>query len=377
VQHRITVDCHPALGINRPEKELQKFQALHPMFSYQVEEVPESVAKALKAAKEIVIVGLGGSVLPLRALLDLHPRSQDLLYLDSVDPRRVEKVFNQLRDPLFCVVSKSGETLEIQILLAEILKRFGDNKILAVTDSKSGKLRALATEKKWLSLSIPSELGGRFTHFTVFHRALLENWGVSFEALLMRARSQIEELKNSSQSLELLKRMLFNEGVSHHIFWHYGQAREGMALWMQQVLAESLGKTRADGQRFGILPTVLEGPQAQHFVLQLLMDGPQNSALWFLEPSAVQKTESALERGLWVLAESTKQSFLERVPNPKLSQSVISSSLTSIEDAVDLIVLIQAFIEYLADDFNIPAFDQPGVERGKTIARELWSKSKK
>ena len=375
MQQKTTVDCHPALGIGRLLNEFEKsikFQARHPMFKYQTNAAPQPVIQALKAAKEIVVVGLGGSILPLRSLVDIHRRAESIFYLDTVDSLTVARVFQKLTNPIFCIVSKSGQTLEIQVLLEEIRKRFGDSKILAVTDPKAGKLRSLAYEKNWLSLSIPPEIGGRFTHFTDFHRAILESWGISINPLAERARKKIAELTLNPEPLDLLRRMLFDEKVAHQIFWHYGSAREGMALWMQQVLAESLGKTATDGLRRGVLPTVLAGPQAQHSVLQLLMDGPQNSTLWFLEPDA-PASSSTLDQALWVLCEATKRSFLERLADAKTSQSVIASPLSSIEDAVDLIVILQALVEYSADVFKINAFDQPGVERGKTIARELWS----
>jgi glucose-6-phosphate isomerase len=47
----------------------------------------------------------------------------------------------------------------------------------------------------------------------------------------------------------------------------------------------------------------------------------------------------------------------------------------SLKDAVTLIVMVQAFIEYAGSRLGINAFDQPGVERGKQIARELSQKN--
>lgn len=356
----------------KPSSEGLAFKAQHPMFLYQTPEIPESVKTLLSSAKEIVIVGLGGSILPLKSLFSFHPRYADLKFLDTVDSQSVGRVFNELTKPLFCVVSKSGETLEIQQLLKLIMKEFPQAPLLVVTDRVKGRLRSFAKENSWCSLEIPEAIGGRFTHFSAFHRALAESWGVDFQALQLRARQQIQKLQANPDPLAKCFSILFSEGVSAHVLWAYGSARKAIAQWMQQALGESLGKINHRGLRCGKFPIVLEGPQDQHSILQLLMDGPQTNALWFLSPPARKgSSHSDLEKSLWVLAESTFKSFEERLAHSDTAQSLLRSSLNSIEEAVDLIVFVQAFVEYAGERLELNAFDQPGVERGKQIARQL------
>jgi glucose-6-phosphate isomerase len=328
----------------------------------------------MRSAQEIVVVGMGGSVLPLRALLETAPGVSKIRILDSVDPAIFDQVCASLANPLFCVVSKSGETLEIQVLLAEILNRFPEAKILAVTDPSRGALREQVRANGWLSLEIPPTIGGRFTHFTIFHRALAEMLGVDFDSLLVRAKHLRDEFKKEAKALEHLFRVLFDPVVKRHVLWAYGSNRLGMAEWMLQALGESLGKINAGAKRSGVMPMVLRGPQDQHSILQMLMDGPQDSVLWFIGPKKPLADDSTLQKSLWVLAESTLQSFCERVETADRSQSIVQSCIRDSLDATELIVLIQCFIEYAAIKLEINAFDQPGVERGKIIAREIWAK---
>ena len=149
------------------------FDAKHPLFQYRVESVPAEVAQLMKRYEHFVVVGLGGSVLPLKVFVKALGLEKRISFLDSLEPRQLEACL-QIPSALFCVVSKSGETIEIHALLQELWAAHRQKDILIVTDAKSGSLRALAEEHGLASLTIPQEVGGRFTHFTVLHRALLE-----------------------------------------------------------------------------------------------------------------------------------------------------------------------------------------------------------
>lgn len=335
----------------------------------------------LRRAKFMVVVGLGGSALPLKAFVDFFQLQDRVHFLDTVDPVRWEKI-SKLKGAVFCVVSKSGETLEIKALLAEIVatKRLRD--LLIVTDRDRGMLRAFAEAHRIETLPVPSDIGGRFTNFTVFHQAILEACGVKLK--LEVARRYKEELQKDSKLLALLYRQIFESQKSILVLWGYGDKTLGFCQWAQQVLAESLGKRRKNGERTGITPLVLQGPQDQHSVLQLLSDGPQDKVLWFFESAMAKATKKrkigdplrefskiGLSESLSILAESTYKTFQERLENPETLQPLQRFTWRGTEDFIRSIVLIQAFTEYAGDRLGINAFDQPGVERGKQIAREL------
>ena len=344
------------------------FNAVHPMFRYEVAEVDSKILERFRQAGVIVVVGMGGSVLPLKAFVDFFKLQSKIFLLDTVDPDRFE-IIKSLPNPLFCIVSKSGETLEIKALLDQIIEAGFSKNILTVTDSESGFLREFTKRGNLLSLPIPADIGGRFTNFTVFHRALLESQGIPFAPLLQQAKKMVEHFKNDTTVLEKLFQQVFGSERHSLILWTYGDRTFGLAAWMQQVLAESLGKKTKKGERRGILPVVLKGPQDQHSVLQLLSDGPQDKVLWFF---SAFHGGGVLAEALSILMESTFKAFEERLANSETNQPIARFDLeANPEFLVEMIVMIQAFTEYAADRLQVNAFDQPGVERGKEIAREL------
>ena len=364
----------------------QTFDAAHPMFRYEVPEVPVSVSQFLNRAKKIVVVGMGGSVLPLQAFVaGAHLESQ-ILFADNLERRSLEPL---LKDPdcVFCVVSKSGETLEVKAVLAEIILADRLSDCLFVTDPVKGSLREMATAKGILTLEIPPELGGRFTNFSVFHRAVLERFQINFDGCVRAAQKECERLKQDPSSLSWMFHSIFGRPSASVILWTYSADWKALLAWMQQAIAESLGKMTKDGKRYGSSPVVLEGPKDQHSVLQLLTEGPQDKALWFFIPSRRKLDgtrvlpdslgllqSQSLETIQDLLAEATFKTFEERTLRAETLQPLLRFDLAfGVEEISRVVAITQAFIEYAGKRLAINAFDQPGVERGKQIARELLS----
>jgi glucose-6-phosphate isomerase len=289
---------------------------------------------------------------------------------------------------LVCVVSKSGETLEIKTWIRELYPHVDASRWLVVTDPEKGSLRQWAKKEGLQSLPIPSEIGGRFTHFSTFHRALLESQGFNFQELLGEAKKLCEALQKNPQELEeIYQKFYASDRVQKLVLWGYGSLGFEFAAWAQQALAESLGK-KQNGKRFGKSILLLRGPQDQHSVLQHLIDGPQDHGIWFFEAEGEKIHSASKEEKLpeWLkdlqnfsclqaqslLCEATYLAFEERLQNPETSQALERWKITpSLLGMTRAIVKLQAFVEYAGDKMQINAFDQPGVERGKEIARQL------
>lgn len=363
-------------------KEWADFKAEHPMFQYQSSEADLSFRDRFRAIKKIVVIGMGGSTLPLgvfRSALVLEGMIE--LWSDLEFSAQLSSL--EIESTVFCLVSKSGTTLEVQATAASLLSKVPSDRFVVVSDEAS-PLEIWAKEKNIPFCKIPKEMGGRFTNFTDFHRVLMEALGFSFIEWLRLARSKIEELKKDPSRLERMFQQIFGADKSNLILWSYGRKSLGLAKWMQQVLAESLGKLDSKRHRKGIFPIVLEGPQDQHSVLQYLTDGPQDHVLWFLEshPESDEVLAAAdafpmvagqsLSKISAILAESTYRTFQERLSKPETAQRLLRWKLgSSIENYVEAIVTMQAFIEYAATRLGVNAYDQPGVERGKQIAKDL------
>lgn len=346
---------------------------------FRLESVPSSATlqQALKKFDRVLVFGLGGSILPLRALVAAEELEEKIICWDDLDLRGLDKI---LSDPktLVALVSKSGETLEIQAWLSELWGKVPKERWLMVTDKTKGRLRSFTDKEKLLSIEIPSDIGGRFTHFSPFHRLLLEWAGVDYEKGLQAAVSERDRLKADASELEnLFQKFYAAERVRELVLWGYGRAGYAFAAWAQQALAESLGK-KSKSLRHGKTCVLLRGSQDQHSVLQHLMDGPQFHGLWFFveERSLEEREAHPGLNALSVLAEATRRSFEERLSNPETAQVIETWKFPlGLQEMAKAVIRLQAFVEYAGERMGIDAFDQPGVERGKEIARELMANS--
>jgi glucose-6-phosphate isomerase len=257
-------------------------------------------AEALRGRCDtLVVVGMGGSALGARALLQaLAPavaeKAPRVLVLDTVDPSAVVPLLESLPPDrtAWNFVSKSGATLETAALYGVVRTRLKAalgaawrDRVVMTTDPKDGALREEATRERIACLEIPKEAGGRFSvlspvgllpaAFAGLDPRALQRGAAEVSAGCVSADPARNEALALALRLVLLGRL---RGRRHHVMVAYGRGLAGLAAWWQQLWAESLGK-----QGRGFDATAAEGPAAQHSLLQLWMQGPADKAFVFLE----------------------------------------------------------------------------------------------
>jgi len=226
-----------------------------------------SVSDLQKEFESVVLLGFGGSSLSARTLTDMYGDISGLefSYLDSTISSQIETLERSinLSRTLFLVSSKSGSTFETMCLFKYFFQKvsalsdrsnIGDQ-FLAITD-KGSPLDIVANEHEFrMVLQGYPGVGGRYSVFTPF--------GV-FPGLLagVPVQSVLEGALNASKStaqngefvfIEDLLRFLLN-GLKRNrdkLFIYTDEGLEGMGLWIEQMLAESLGKSG-----LGIIPVV-------------------------------------------------------------------------------------------------------------------------
>jgi len=148
----------------------------------------ENVAKSLKKNCEIiVVVGIGGSYLGAKMVLEALTNSFQLLQKKQDNPIVVfagqnlsedyaYELLQMLNDKKYgiIVISKSGTTTEPAVafrllkghLEAKVGKAHAKDLIVAITDEKRGALRTLATKEGYKTFVIPDDVGGRYSVLT-------------------------------------------------------------------------------------------------------------------------------------------------------------------------------------------------------------------
>ncbi len=212
----------------------------------------------------IVLLGMGGSSLAPEVLFNTFGQQEGfpaLLVLDSTDPARIQIVEDSitLDKTLFIVASKSGGTVETISFYKYFYEKTGQNgqQFIAITDEGS-QLAQIATDNNFRDTFInPSDIGGRYSALSYFGMVPAALIGLdlprlwdSVDMMFEANRETIPSNYHPSLLLGAVIGALAKEGRDK-ISIYSTQALSSFGDWIEQLLAESLGK---EGK--GALPVV-------------------------------------------------------------------------------------------------------------------------
>lgn len=215
----------------------------------------------------VVLLGMGGSSLGPEVLGDCFARRHRLLVVDTTDPAQIRRAGDQLdwTHSVFIVSSKSGSTLETNLLCDYFLARVGEvlspseaaARFVAVTDPGSS-LEAKARELGFRAVieGDPS-IGGRYSVLSPFGLVPAALIGIDPERLLLAALPMIEEClepggDNPGLQLGLALGLAAKQGRDKLTLLSSDELRP-FGGWVEQLVAESTGKAGA-----GVVPVDLE-----------------------------------------------------------------------------------------------------------------------
>ncbi len=354
----------------------------------------------LARARQFCVCGIGGSSLGSRAMASWKESSSELLFFDSPDPSSFALEMGRIKDlrqTHWLWISKSGTTLETISLLQVVSQLYRQQGLdlashsTVILDQQESPLGLWAQEKQIYQLPIPSDVGGRFSVLSpvgLLPAALL-GWdlGALREGALWA--HQQEDLVHRLVALSLDS---FLRGEWITLMWCYDQALLEASGWWQQLWSESLAKSQ--GRHQGKAPRVsspfvLKGAQDQHSLLQQLMEGERDKFVWFLSSKLMEEggagphiEESSFDWG-WPLGGQSLGQILaaERQATQRaLEEAGVESLHLSLEERSErsfgaYVSVMELVVGALGEALDINAFDQPGVEAGKKIVRQILSKS--
>lgn len=207
-----------------------------------------------------VLLGMGGSSLGPEVLAETF--GARLLVLDSTDPAQIRAVEQKIdpRRTLFIVSSKSGTTLEPNILAQYFYQRVKDgSRFIAVTDPGSALQKVAERDGyRHIAYGVPS-IGGRYSVLSDFGMVPAAAMGLDIERLLAAAQRMVRSCSHTVPPAEnpgvVLGTVLGLAAKSGRdkltILASPGLASFG--AWLEQLIAESTGK-----QGRGIIPVDAE-----------------------------------------------------------------------------------------------------------------------
>jgi glucose-6-phosphate isomerase len=345
-----------------------------------------------KNFKELVVVGIGGSSLGFEVFKDFFNISNVHL-LDNVDPLAFQRLMENvdLAQTAWVFISKSGTTIETLTTLDCVIDAYESQsmnwtkRFACITENKKSSLFQFAQENSIPLLEVPFDVGGRFSVFTPVGLFPLFFSGFSKEQIQRGMRAALERKENV---LQLMTQFLasFERGEWITCFWFYSSHARALGQWISQLWAESLAKNvnqKGETAPRVSTPVWLKGACDQHSVLQQVMEGSRDKFVLFidfmdLEHRAPQVQnprfpETQILKGLsmgkllLVESEATRRALEES----GVSTLHLTLDQGNAEHISEFMMTMMLVVAGLGEALHINAFNQPGVELGKKIAKSI------
>jgi glucose-6-phosphate isomerase len=353
------------------------------------------------ALRVIFVVGIGGSSLGTRAIIDaLSPSGEftEVVFLESLSSHKLSALqirCAQLRTAdefIINIISKAGATTETIAnfsLLTSFLAHVNKwEERVVVTTTPGSELSKLALKEKYELLYMPQVISGRYSIFTAVGLFPLQLAGYPVQHILEGAQSTHKLLLTPHDpTRRLVEDVIGSMQHGGHIidFFFFNGELEALGKWGRQLYAESLGKTfDREGREVhtGITPTVSIGSEDLHSMVQLYYGGPRDRITLLVPPLSgdrhtvpkhpftalvpgidgrtTDEINTAIYTGVAAAFRSNKIPFGEAV-FPGLNAHMIGAFMQWQMQTVAT----------LAESLNICAFDQPNVEDYKKVTHSL------
>ena len=270
--------------------------------------IKESAEKIKKDSEVLVVLGIGGSYLGARAVIEfIKSNNYNLLKKDTPDiyfggntisSSAVAELMQLIdgRDFSINVISKSGTTTEPAIafrIFKEILeKKYGKEeaakRIYVTTDRQKGALKALADAEGYETFVVPDDVGGRYSVLTAVGLLPIAVAGIDIDALMQGAADAREAYasddldNNDCYRYAAVRNMLYCDGKAIEMLAAYEPSMTLWCEWFKQLFGESEGK---DGK--GLFPASAIFSTDLHSLGQYIQQGERclfETVLWVKEP---------------------------------------------------------------------------------------------
>lgn len=354
--------------------------------------------------RDLVVLGIGGSALGLRAVVNALAQPGDaanLHIVDSTDPWLFADVLARidLKQSLFIVISKSGGTIETVAALGFFVERLNRaglalrDHLIAVTDPDNGPLRGFAQAHDLETAEIPPSVGGRFSVLTAAGLLPAALLNIDITSLLRGAGVARQACLGSDPHADWPARLglcamdLYRLGKTCMVFMPYSARLRELAHWFVQLWDESLGKESfVDGRKVHAGQTVIPavGPTDQHAQMQLFLDGPNDKLLLFVR---VQRHDSDFRLGTFDWSDFDAGYVQGRSLGEVIDSQLVGTaqactqkgranatlSLPAVDAAGmgELIMGLQVATTIAGMTLGVNAYDQPAVELGKQLSRRM------
>lgn len=360
----------------------------------ELERVSTCANRLREQTDVVVIIGIGGSYLGAKAVIeamtgsfDVYSRTRVIFAGNNVSEDYLYELQAFLKDKKFgiCVISKSGTTTEpavaFRLLKDQLIEQEGvevlRKRIVAITDEKKGALRAMADDEGYETFVIPDNVGGRYSVLTPVGLLPVALAGLDVRSLVKGAAEMCRCRKESGAKLAAtyasVRNALYEKGYVIEITVNFNPKLHYVTEWWKQLFGESEGK-----ENKGIFPAGVDFTTDLHSMGQYIQQGHRNL---FETVLSVEKTKYKVQ----VPCDARNLDKLNYLAGKRVDEvnkmAELGTQLAHVEGGVPNIkVTIPELTEYYLGQLfyfyelacaisggilGVNAFDQPGVEAYK------------
>ncbi len=260
--------------------------------------IKKAAAKIQKSCDVFVVIGIGGSYLGARAVIEfLKSPLYNTLKKDTPDIyfsgcNISAQSMNELlaicegKDVCINVISKSGTTTEpavaFRVFRNLLEKKYGKEgareRIFVTTDKARGTLKQFSDEAGYETFVVPDNVGGRFSVLSAVGLLPIAVSGVSIDELMKGAShaasiytTEKDPDKNACLKYAALRNILYRQGKATEVLVNYEPYAAMFNEWWKQLYGESEGKDKK-----GLFPASVVFSTDLHSLGQFIQDGSRS-----------------------------------------------------------------------------------------------------
>ena len=263
----------------------------------EFKKIKECAQKIQKDSDVLLVIGIGGSYLGARAVIEAltnsfynlqdkrHRKTPQIIYVgNNLSSNYINDVIDLVshKDFSINVISKSGTTTEPAIafrIFRDLMEsKYGleeaKNRIYVTTDKKAGALKKLATREKYETFVIQNNIGGRYSVLTPVGLLPIAVAGIDIDQLMKGARFAQDKYcdddltYNDCYRYAVARNILYKNEKFIEILANYEPKMHYITEWWKQLFGESEGK---NGK--GIFPAGVDFTTDLHSLGQYIQEG--------------------------------------------------------------------------------------------------------
>ena len=377
----------------------------------EFERIKKAAKKIKKESDVLLVIGIGGSYLGARAVIEaltssfnnLLPARQrkypQILYVgNNLSPNYMNELIEYVENKDFSinVISKSGTTTEPAVafrVFREILEnKYGideaRSRIYATTDKERGALKTLADKEGYEEFVVPDNVGGRYSVLTAVGLLPIAVAGIDITKLMEGARIAQQRYNdanlkyNECYQYAVARNILYKQDKTTEILVNYEPKMHYFTEWWKQLFGESEGKDNK-----GIFPAGVDNTTDLHSMGQYIQQGRRNlfeTVVYVEKPQSnitINPDDDNLD-GLNYLAGKTLD-YVNKKAMEGTIEAHVSGNVPNIavkmnkldeENLGEIIYFFEKACAMSGSILGVNPFDQPGVEEYKKNMFKLLKK---